>query len=258
MTAPSHSLTLGLLTKYWEVGQVKSRLGKDIGMARAASLHRSFVLHLCHSLASIHARRVVCLAPQSARDPLRETLCSQGLERAWEVMLQTEGSLGDRMGGWLDAVFCDPSQPTSCAILIGADCPTVTVRQIEEARRKLESHDVVIGPAADGGYYLIGVSAPWSHDRCRTLFAEIPWSTDQVYPLTRSRIAEAGMSCSELETQGDVDTLDDLYRLREELAARTADRTPGDPRDVWRQLRITIDSIVQANSGTTDHTDYDP
>ena len=207
------------MTKYWDVGKVKTRLGATIGMPQAALLHRLFFTHLCQSLSALRGRRIVCLAPDSKLESFRSELRSLQLDQSWETICQAEGCLGNRMQNWFESVLQDPRRPTSKAILIGADCPTVSVELIEKACDELESHDVVLGPAADGGYYLIGLASPWTSLRFQTVFHEIPWSTNRVLSITRERLVDAGLSFCELEVREDIDTLAELNRLREQLAS---------------------------------------
>jgi hypothetical protein len=151
--------------------------------------------------------------------------------------------------------------------LIGADCPTIDLPLIEQAQDHLTSHDVVIGPAADGGYYLIGIAAPWTTSRFRTIFEEIPWSSEEVLPLTRLRLASAGLSWYELEVQEDIDTAAELNRLRSKLSATLAaeplfseifsgDQSIGDlagkVASQWKDLRIGIDRIFADETESLD------
>ncbi len=126
---------------------------------------------------------------------------------------------------------------SSRAILIGADCPRLDAGQIEQASESLQTRDVVLGPAADGGYYLIGLHGAWQSNESRfeTLFRDVPWSTDQVLSVTRSRLETAGLSFAELETREDVDTIDELRNLRESLEQAT---------DRHAELKQGIDRIL--------------
>jgi uncharacterized protein len=115
--------------------------------------------------------------------------------------------------------------PTQLSILIGADCPRLQCSDIELADQLLRTHDVVLGPAMDGGYYLIGLRGSWS---CQgkaygSLFHDIPWSTDQVLAITRDRLKTAGLSYAELPAREDVDTVRELNNLRDWLEANQAE-----------------------------------
>jgi hypothetical protein len=112
---------------------------------------------------------------------------------------QPEGDLGARML----AAFEDG--PT---LVIGADCPALTPAHLRDAARALETHDIVLVPAEDGGYVLIGTNA-----RHPALFETMIWSVPTVLAETRARIAALGLKAAELPPLWDVDTEDDLARM---------------------------------------------
>ena len=126
---------------------------------------------------------------------------------------------------------------SSRAILIGADCPRLDVGEIEQAGKLLQTKQVVLGPAADGGYYLIGLRGAWqpNESRFETLFHDVPWSTEQVLSVTRGRLKAAGLSITELETREDVDTIDELRNLCKSLEQAT---------DRHTELKKGIDRIL--------------
>jgi glycosyltransferase A (GT-A) superfamily protein (DUF2064 family) len=91
------------------------------------------------------------------------------------------------------------------ALLIGADIPGIDRTAVARAFSALADHDVVLGPARDGGYYLVGLSRA-----CPAIFRDIPWSTDRVLSRTLGRAEEEGLTVALLQAKGDVDTVDDL------------------------------------------------
>ena len=94
-------------------------------------------------------------------------------------------------------------------VLVGCDCPSLTSSDLENAVSALmQNHDVVLAPAEDGGYVLIGLNKPQPE-----LFENIPWGTPEVLQLTRSKIHEKKLKCLELSEQWDVDIPEDLQRL---------------------------------------------
>lgn len=196
-------------------------------MQPAACLHRLFVEHLCTELAGVADARVVCVSPETSLERVRSELELRGLGQAWAVMPQGAGNLGARMQRWF--IHClGPGQSSASlprsgrAILIGADCPLLDAERIRRADQQLQSHDVVLGPAADGGYYLIGIRGPWQSqpDSWQRLFDDVPWSTDQVLAITRERCLRGGLSMCELDTLEDIDTIEELNRLRASLHSR--------------------------------------
>ena len=222
------------MTKFWDVGKVKTRLGVSIGMQRAASLHRLFVSHLSTTLSHVADRNVACVSPDRCVSRFEMELQSWGLKGIWDVTPQGDGNLGERIGRWFAHAL---GNRTSRAILIGADSPTLGADLIRSADQRLRTQDVVLGPAADGGYYLIGLRGPWSsRESCfEPLFRDIPWSTDQVLSVTRQRLAAAGLTHTELETREDVDTISELRNLCQSIAASG---------DAHRELKDGIDQIL--------------
>ena len=118
---------------------------------------------------------------------------------------QPEGDLGARM---LAAIG---ERPT---LVIGTDCPALTPAHLQEAAVALTRADVVLIPAADGGYVLIGARKPQP-----ALFDNMAWGTDTVLAETRARVAALGLACIELDPLWDVDTESDLTRMEREHPA---------------------------------------
>ena len=98
------------------------------------------------------------------------------------------------------------------AVVIGTDCPVLDNKRIEHAFSLLDHHDVVIGPAEDGGYFLLGLSAPRPG-----LFSEIDWGTSEVLEKTIQAAINAKLDIAMLNELYDVDTIEDLRRLAREL-----------------------------------------
>jgi rSAM/selenodomain-associated transferase 1 len=99
------------------------------------------------------------------------------------------------------------------AVLIGTDCPALAADDLHEAFRALHSgHDAVLGPSADGGYYLIGLRRPEPQ-----LFSDMQWGTPSVLDTTRARLRSSNMRWHELRTLHDIDTPTDLIHLPETL-----------------------------------------
>ncbi len=192
-----------------EPGKVKTRLIPALGDAGAAALHRRLVMHCLREATDAKLGPVELWCAPDTGDPFfREC------ERRFGVSLrsQGEGDLGVRMRRAFEAVLAR----TSRAILVGSDIPGLSAQYLRDAERALaRGDDVVIGPAEDGGYALIGLL------RCHAeLFREIPWGDPKVLPETRRRIAALRWRLSELSALWDVDRPEDLVRLPEEMRAR--------------------------------------
>jgi len=110
--------------------------------------------------------------------------------------LQQGADLGERMLNAFIATLCQHSP----AMIIGSDCPLLTPGILQEAFNQLEQHPFVLGPALDGGYYLLGM-----HEPCAELFQAMEWSTDSVARVTLERIAKRNQACALLPPLPDVD-----------------------------------------------------
>lgn len=215
------------MAKYWTPGEVKTRLGAAIGDKRSAAIHRQFVLHLAATFRSTGDSRYFAVTPAINVDDFSAALPHGG----WEFVPQADGDLGRRMESWFKDRLASPAS----AVLIGADCPTLRECDINEAFQLLHTHDVVLGPAADGGYYLMGLAGPWRPDYA-ALFAQIAWSTDRVYDMTIERIEQQGLQLATLPVREDIDTINEFNRLHEALGQS------GDPDD--QRLAAAIESIL--------------
>lgn len=178
-------------------GEVKRRLAGGIGDEAAARLYQALLEHtLSVAVASGYASRLsLASAPIGAI----------AVAVVWDV--QPSGDLGVRLRSAFDDAF---ARGANRAVVVGSDCPEVTVGHLRQAASELHRADVVLGPAEDGGYWLIGQRAP-GHD----LFSGVPWSTSRTLRATRQRVQQCGLSLVELEGLVDVDTLDDLRLVLE-------------------------------------------
>jgi rSAM/selenodomain-associated transferase 1 len=180
-------------------GQVKTRLATALGAAGAAELHRRLVRHtLRKALAADIGPVELCCAPHTGHGFFADCAAEFGVT----LTEQGEGDLGVRMS----RVF----ERDAPALLIGCDAPALGAAQIVAAAAALDRADVVITPAEDGGYMLIGLRAA-----APEVFAGIAWSTSDVARRTRERIAALGLALHEGPLCWDVDRPADLARLAE-------------------------------------------
>jgi rSAM/selenodomain-associated transferase 1 len=196
-----------LFTKPARQGRVKTRLIGDLTAAQAAELHAAFLDDLLARLAGGSFE----LDLAWAMDP--EEAVPEGFWPGVGSLRQEGAGLGDRLHGALAAA----AHGGAVVAALGSDHPTVEPELVERAFTAVESGaDVALGPAEDGGYYLIAL-APGAVRR--RLFEEVPWSTGGVLAATLARCEELGLAVELLPVAADVDTPEDLARLAARLAA---------------------------------------
>ena len=209
MNFPRQETVLGVFLKHPEPGKVKSRLGAEIGHEKAACLYEAFVADTIERFCQSADRLILGYSPD--HKTTLNWLRKQGSKDAicWP---QPDAHLGNRMASYFSFAFEQPE--TKSAILIGSDSPTLPVTYIEQAYEWLYSVDCVLGPSADGGYYLVGLSSPQP-----AMFEGIEWSSPSVLEKTVDRIQKLGLSMKLLPLWYDVDELDNLRMLRGHLLA---------------------------------------
>lgn len=188
-----------VLAKAPEPGRVKTRLATGIGNEAAARLHARLVERTLSVASSAAVGDVVlCCAPDTTHPFFARMATKFGVV----LVNQGGGDVGVRMASAL-ARFPP-------AILVGCDCPVFAPAHFASAARALgEGADIVLTPAEDGGYVLVGVREPQPH-----LFADMEWGDAAVLARTRARIDALSLRSVELETLWDVDRPADLARLR--------------------------------------------
>lgn len=196
---------LGLFAKQPVAGQVKTRLASATSPAWAARVAAAFLYDAVERLAHISARRVLAFAPDDAASAFADAVGDR-----FTLVPQGAGDLGQRIARFFTAQV-EAGAPAT--VLLGTDSPTVPLDYVERAFTELEKADVVLGPATDGGYYLIGCGP-----RVPPIFNGVAWSSAGVLAETVARLP-AGWQLALLPPWYDVDTLDDWQALRGHLAA---------------------------------------
>lgn len=198
MSTLSGRWLLGVFLKYPVPGQVKTRLAGVIGNDAAAAGYREMAeLVLVRTAAGEAYRRILFITPQERIQDFVRWLPD-------ETFLPQRGDdLGMRMADAIGQLLAQGD----CAVLIGSDVPDISTAVIMQAFEALMSHDVIIGPAEDGGYYLIGMKQAHTG-----LFDGIPWSTPEVLPATLGKIAMLGLSYALLPELADIDTIEDYQK----------------------------------------------
>jgi len=191
-----------LFVKLPEKGRVKSRLARHVGEDVALRLYENMVLDVIDVLKRGRFPFRICYTPPDARDQI-----AGWLGQEYDYLPQTGGHLGDRMEGAFAFVF---SGDVEEVLLIGSDIPGLTTEVIEEAFTSLLTNGSVIGPADDGGYYLIGFRKNTFTPR---IFRDMVWSTSRVFRETVDRLHEESVTLHVLPEMTDIDTLEDLRTL---------------------------------------------
>jgi len=192
---------VALFAKAPRPGRVKTRLAVGIGDVAAVEAYRRVGRRVAEAVGAALAL-TVWHDPPDARDEMQAWLGEH------EFLPQCSGDLGRRMHAACAHHFGRGDAPV---VLIGADCPGVTAETIRAAEGLLATVDVVIGPSADGGYYLLGLNRPEPG-----LFAGVPWSTPRVCEITEKYCRERELSVARLPVLRDLDTIEDLTALAED------------------------------------------
>lgn len=174
------------------LGAVKTRLATTLGDEAALHIYRRLLEHTRREAAGVDCDRFLFLT-------------GDGEELLWDgftVLEQSSGHLGIRMSAAFRALF---GKGYSRVLVIGSDCPALTYFAIEAAFTALHFHDAVVGPATDGGYYLLGTGGFFPE-----LFTDMVWSTDTVLQETVERLKAHHRTHILLSPLTDVDTAADL------------------------------------------------
>ncbi len=186
-------------------GQTKTRLCPPLMPAQAAELYECFLLDTLEIIRAVPGvRRTIGYLAEDAQDYFRKLAPDIGL------MQQRGDSLGVRLDNLLTEALASGATK---AVVMDSDSPTLPAVFLVQAFERLDTADVVLGPTQDGGYYLIGMRKPHPN-----LLRQVQMSTPSVLADTLSLAEKNSVSVSLLPSWYDIDTIDDLRRLREELS----------------------------------------
>ena len=209
---PSVSTALVIFAKAPVPGQVKTRLCPPLTPDEAATLHGSFVLDTLERTKAAIAKWHLPIDRYIACSPSASLAFFKILEERHSVRLldQVGKDLGQRMQRSCADLF---DRGYRRVLLVGTDVPTLPLSAYQQAVSLIESHDLVLGPATDGGYYLIGLKRPVPE-----LFTGVSWSTADVLVTTQRNAATLGLTVGLLQTWRDIDIAEDLQALMQECA----------------------------------------
>jgi len=171
------------------LGKVKTRLAQEVGNTKALEIHRKLFRYTKTSIKSPEFDRVFYLTNETNGATVKSYKLQEGKD------------LGHRMFNAFDKELAKYSK----VCIVGIDCLTLTPGDINTAFKSLDNNDIVLGPATDGGYYLIGMKRTYPE-----LFTKISWGSSAVLEETISACAGSKLSVALLREQSDLDELKDL------------------------------------------------
>ncbi len=198
-----------VFVKNVEQGKVKTRLAATVGNERALEIYRGLLAYT--------------IAQTKGLEVEKHVFYSRAIEKndAWKQAgfiqrTQAGEGLGERMASAFSEVLepktAEKGMPKNAAVIIGSDCPELTTDIIEEAFVALKSHDIVIGPAEDGGYYLLGMSSSQPE-----LFQNKEWSTNTVAAATKADCERLGLQFYTLPILSDIDHEEDWEKHKDRV-----------------------------------------
>ena len=190
-----------IFARFPQAGRVKSRLARSLGEKKAMELYRLCAEHTFDECRKLHTKTRLAVFLDNKED------IEPGMRWVgpwFDVFIQTGDNLGQRLAHALETRFSHGAQKV---IVMASDTPGISKKVITSAIKSLDSHDIVIGPCYDGGYYLIGMKKTYPG-----LFTGINWSTDRVYRQTMDAIEKERLWVHELPKLIDIDTGEDLNK----------------------------------------------
>tara|TARA_R110002049_G_scaffold247956_1_gene422438 strand:- start:43 stop:672 length:630 start_codon:yes stop_codon:yes gene_type:complete len=179
-----------IFVKNEEAGKVKTRLAKSVGDEKALEIYRKLLGYTFDQVQPLKVKKEVCYSRFIEKDDLWN-------ERSYSKQLQEGDGLGERMSKAFRRSF---EKGMEKVVIIGSDCAELTTDILREAFSRLKDYDIVIGPADDGGYYLLGMSK-----FIPELFTDISWSTGAVLKQTLKKADEENATHYKLQELHDVD-----------------------------------------------------
>lgn len=207
---PTSSRRLIIFSRFPEPGRSKTRLIPALGPEGAARLQYRLLAKLLREASLVLTRKKVLISFQGGTKKGMKALFGE----KWSYCRQGQGDLGEKM---LLAIRTALERGAPQALLCGSDCPGLTAAIIEKGFELLASRDLVLGPARDGGYYLIGAGRHLGLERLKPLFQNIDWGTDRVLAQTRGKAEKLGLRVGLAPELRDIDRPEDLEFLPSDL-----------------------------------------
>jgi len=197
--------TIIIMTKVPQAGKVKTRLQPFLTAQQSAEISVCFLQDAEQKARSIAQNLIIALSPIEKKNLLTEILQTE------PILVEQKGeNLGERMFHAFEFAF---SRDSNAVVMIGTDSPTVPAEFIERAFVFLETKaDAVLGKTEDGGFYLIGL-----RKSDKKIFENVEWSSPKTFEQTKRNIEILNLSLSEIPVWFDVDTPEDLKKLKKDL-----------------------------------------
>ncbi len=191
-----------IFIKNLEKGKVKTRLASTLGEDKAFAIYQALLKFTRDLVTPLKVERLLFYSDFIVKG-------DEWSEKQFKKFVQEGSDLGDKMSKAFERAFQDYGK----VVIIGSDCASLTGEIIERAFQLLDSFPFVVGPATDGGYYLLGMNrfSP-------AVFKNIEWSTPQVLPKTLEIIESLGHSCSLLPELSDIDYQEDWEKFGWEIS----------------------------------------
>ncbi len=188
------SRSLFIFIKNPVIGLAKTRIAAQVGDERALDIYRYLLSYTKEVSAAVPSCRRLLFYSHliESGDAWKEDIFTKQLQQGRDL----EERLINACGQWLS-----PPSPT---LIIGSDCPYITVDIIEQAFFALQAHDTVLGPSKDGGYYLIGLK-----QSSKAIFQNVRWSSQWTLEDTLHNIGKLGLTTTLLPSLSDIDTIED-------------------------------------------------
>lgn len=202
-----------MLARYPRLGEVKTRLVPPLSDEEALALHDRLTRHTLRSMLAVQATSDA--QAEVRTDAAFARVAYDWLGRGFSARYQGEGDLGDR----IRLAFGDSfARGADRVVVVGSDCPRLTAAHLRDALSRLDGVDVVLGPAEDGGYYLVALAKPRAKESVPALFSGVPWGTGAVLNRTLALCEENRLTWALLEQLPDVDRPEDVAAATSVLA----------------------------------------
>lgn len=205
-----------IMAKEPQPNEVKTRLTPPLDPQTTSKIYHGFLLDRISQVESLREmEHFVAITPESSGSFFKDII-----PKDFTLLRQRGKDLGERLSNISNTLFENGYKKI---VIMDSDSPNLPSNLITSAFTKLNNVDLVLGPCEDGGYYLIGLNSPEPE-----IFKNIPWSTSEVSEITKERAKVQGKNISLLRKWYDVDTIEDLIRLKNDL-----DNYPENPNDMY-------------------------